>query len=222
MSAAKDNTSHGLAFLTNFTASLVLAAFVIAPASTHGYQAIDLDTSTWNVACTIVGTAVGLFTTVAFSMQDDIITRRELASDRGVRAIETIMGQVSEGYISLLRQSIERTTINGPSSLGDLGAEVRVFMTVTRMGGSHIAGTAVFGVLLLGTLSGTVRACVGRRAVSFEAQDPVRLLSATNLFQGLKDTSVVAFRDGIELLDSPGSQSPPYGEVSATPKHVGT
>ncbi|KAF2226853.1 hypothetical protein BDZ85DRAFT_55488 [Elsinoe ampelina] len=578
MSGAKDNTSHGLAFLTNFTASLVLAAllglavwvhkvrFVIAPESTHGYQAIDLDTSTWNVACTIVGTAVGLFTTVAFSMQDDIITRRELASDRGVRAIflrpltlrrgaeqiwhaqlaigrstlvfltlasalttaatvalfgirgstevgvnsypsfplaalnmtwterlgdavlamtpplqrptsnhltsllyrsalvaglkarnaygprkiyepylpesgtigdtlyetlstggvglntssylqywndpdgfdmpnrfefngiagrvfgthinvtctnvsaeytwsedrlssypdadmrvlsfskpgglnitmfrppewsrgqlqylalasyvsapqtnsdpihtiamagvfrtgfvwecrysgreylaqvsmsspvspliierdaqqgpligpivkqrvanathdiiragqggnlakawmdaefnydglnstnatgplETIMGQVSEGYISLVRQSIERTTINDPSSLGDLGAEVRVYMTVTRMGGSHIAWTAVFGILLLGTLSGTVRACVGRRAVSFEAQDAVRLLSATNLFQGLKDTSIVAYRDGIELLDSPGSQSPPYGEVSATPKHVGT
>ncbi|KAF4555484.1 Hypothetical protein D9617_2g054450 [Elsinoe fawcettii] len=141
-----------------------------------------------------------------------------LNSTNATIPLQTVLTQVGQAYISLVRQAVERTTINVPSSLGDLGSEVRVSMTVTRVGGSHIAWVAVYGLLLLGTLYGTVRACVARRAVTFEAQNAVNLLSATNLFHGIEDTSIVAYRDGIQLLDRPGSYSPPYDEVTTTSK----
>ncbi|KAI4179406.1 MAG: hypothetical protein LQ346_007202 [Caloplaca aetnensis] len=90
---------HLGAFLTSLTSSLCLAAllglgiyvnvnkFIVGTESTPGYQVVDLNTGSWNIVCTVVGTAVGILAAVAFSNQDDILTRRELAHDRGVLAI---------------------------------------------------------------------------------------------------------------------------------------
>ncbi|KAL8809348.1 MAG: hypothetical protein Q9200_003500, partial [Gallowayella weberi] len=43
--------------------------------------------TSWNTACTIVGTAAGILAAVAVSNQNDVLTGRELAKDRGIIAI---------------------------------------------------------------------------------------------------------------------------------------
>ena len=48
---------------------------------------MDLDPTYWNVACTVVGTAVGIIIAVAYLNLDDDITRHELASEQGVLAM---------------------------------------------------------------------------------------------------------------------------------------
>ncbi|KAI4171732.1 MAG: hypothetical protein LQ348_006881 [Seirophora lacunosa] len=97
--AEPHKTFHGIAFFTNLAASLALIAllalgvwvnvnrFIVGDESTHGWKAVKLDTTSWNIACTVVGTAVGILAAVAFSNQDDVITRTELAHHRGVLAI---------------------------------------------------------------------------------------------------------------------------------------
>lgn len=96
--AEPHKTFHGIAFFTNLAASLALIAllalgvwvnvnrFIVGDESTHGWKAVKLDTTSWNIACTVVGTAVGILAAVAFSNQDDVITRTELAHHRGVLA----------------------------------------------------------------------------------------------------------------------------------------
>ncbi|KAL8645797.1 MAG: hypothetical protein Q9210_006509 [Variospora velana] len=116
---------HGIAFFTNLTSSLALIAllalgvfvnvnrFIVGDESTAGYKAVCLDTSSWNVACTVVGTAVGILAAIAFSNQDDVITRAELVQDRGVVAIFLRPLTVKRGLeqIYTLQVPFERTIL---------------------------------------------------------------------------------------------------------------
>lgn len=120
-------------------------------------------------------------------------------------ALETVFAQVSEAYISLLRQTIERSNLYGG---GDSEAEVRLYATVLRLGGgSHIAWVAVLGVLLVGAAAGTVRTCAGSGAVAFEAQDAVRLLREALDDPALGDRTRVGFEDGIVVLGRDGRRA---------------
>ena len=97
--AAEEEKFHPLAFLSNAMAFVSLAtlfalgvyvnvkSILVGHISTNGYQVVNLNTTYWNVACTIVGTAVGFLAAVAFANQDECITRRQLAGDRGVMAL---------------------------------------------------------------------------------------------------------------------------------------
>lgn len=113
--AAAGNNSNIVALLNNLLATLLLAALtalgvyvninkiIVADVSSHGYKVANLDTTYWNVACTIIGTAVGFLAAVAFSNQDDHITRHELASDRGVVAMFLRPLTVKRGVEQVLR-----------------------------------------------------------------------------------------------------------------------
>ncbi|KAJ6462548.1 hypothetical protein C8R45DRAFT_940801 [Mycena sanguinolenta] len=95
MVKGQSNSWHGVAVFTNISASVLLAALIGLGAFVNVKKIIDnnipsdsftvlnLDPAYWNVAGTLVDTATGILTTVAFASQDDIITRRELGSTRG-------------------------------------------------------------------------------------------------------------------------------------------
>lgn len=97
--ATGENRFHALSFLSNAIASVFLATLLalgvyvnvrnilVGNITINGYQVVSLNTSYWNVACTIVGTAVGFLAIVALAKQDECITRCQLASDRGVMAL---------------------------------------------------------------------------------------------------------------------------------------
>ena len=97
--AAEEKKFHALAFLSNLIAFVLLATLLalgvyvnvknilVGNISTNGYNVIKLNTTYWNVACTIVGTAVGFLAAVALANQDECITRSQLAGDRGVMAL---------------------------------------------------------------------------------------------------------------------------------------
>ena len=123
--AASDTNTHSAAFLTNLSATLILAALIalgiyvnvnkliIGTQSSPGYSAVNLDTTSWNVACTVLGTAIGILVTVGFSTQDDVITRRELASEKGVRAMFLRPLTLRRGLEQVIRLPlpIERTIL---------------------------------------------------------------------------------------------------------------
>ena len=97
--AATKRQVHLVAVLNNSLAAVLLATlialgvyvnikkFILGDLPTKGWQTLGLDTTYWNVACTIVGTTVGLIAAVGFANQDDNLTRHELASQRGVVAM---------------------------------------------------------------------------------------------------------------------------------------
>ncbi|KAG7008293.1 hypothetical protein G7Y79_00006g019130 [Physcia stellaris] len=125
MMAESRNNSNVVALLNNLLATLLLAALtalgiyvninkiIVADVSSQGYKVANLDTTYWNVACTIIGTAVGLLTAVAFSNQDDHITRHELASGRGVVAMFLRPLTIMRGVEQVLRLqfAIKRTLL---------------------------------------------------------------------------------------------------------------
>ena len=125
MMAESKNNSNIVALLNNLLATLLLAALtalgvyvnitkiIVADVSSQGYKVANLDTTYWNVACTIIGTAVGLLAAVAFSNQDDHITRHELASDRGVIAMFLRPLTIMRGVEQVLRLQfpIKRTVL---------------------------------------------------------------------------------------------------------------
>ena len=97
--AAEEKNFHDLAFLSNAIASVPLATLLalgiylnvknilVGNVSTNGYYVVNLNMTYWNVACAIVGTAVGVLAIVALANQDEYITRCQLAGDRGVVAL---------------------------------------------------------------------------------------------------------------------------------------
>lgn len=117
--------SPWLAILTNLLATVLLAALiglgiyvnlnklVVSNISSNGYKTVDLDTTTWNIGCTIVGTAVGLLAAVGFAMQDEYLTRRELARDRGVVALFLRPLTIKRGVEQVFRLQLplERTLL---------------------------------------------------------------------------------------------------------------
>ena len=111
----KQHFGRRLMFWNNLLSFLLLAALIavsvyvnqckiiVASFSTVGYKAVDIDTTYWNVACTVIGTAIGLHAAVAIANQDDHITRQQLANDSGVAAIFlrplTILRSIEQLYL---------------------------------------------------------------------------------------------------------------------------
>jgi hypothetical protein len=55
--------------------------------STNWYNVIQANQNSWNVGCTVLGTAVGLLLTWGFASHDELLTRRALLTRTGVLAI---------------------------------------------------------------------------------------------------------------------------------------
>jgi hypothetical protein len=55
--------------------------------ATNGFAVIHVNQKTWNIGCTVLGTAVGLLLASAFSSHDDLLTRKDILNPRGVLAM---------------------------------------------------------------------------------------------------------------------------------------
>ncbi|KAH8121303.1 hypothetical protein LI328DRAFT_172006 [Trichoderma asperelloides] len=60
---------------------------VIGGSPTPGFKVIDIDQNSWNVGCTIFGTAVGILATLGYSQHDNFLTRQGIMSNQGVVAL---------------------------------------------------------------------------------------------------------------------------------------
>jgi hypothetical protein len=114
-----------LAFMTNLAAAVLLTTVVtmgiyvtttkqyVGRLSTNDYPVITIDTTYWNVGCTIAGTAIGTLAVVAFAMQDECLTRHELIAERGVIAMFLRPLTIKRGGDQVVRRQlpIERTLL---------------------------------------------------------------------------------------------------------------
>ena len=116
-------------------------------------------------------------------------------------AIETVFGQLGEAYFSVLRQGVERSNMYRSDSdlSAQAGSELRLFVTVQRLGGGLFGWLAVLAVLLVGSVMGLVQVCIGSSAVDFDAQDAVKLLRETLHSSDIRDKTRVKYRDGIVI-----------------------
>ena len=115
--------------------------------------------------------------------------------------LETVIGQLGEAYISLLRQQVERSNIakDNDDSSGN-GSDLQLYVTVLRLGGGQYGWLAILGVLLIGSLFGTVRACGGRAMVGFDAQNSVQLLRSTLHNPDIRDRIRVRYENDLVVL----------------------
>jgi hypothetical protein len=92
-------SSYREPFVVNLVAAFWLAVLIalgayvnsttilVGGASSPGFHAIQVDSTSWNVGCTVIGTAVGLLLSWGFSSFDGLLTRKELQSPNGVLAM---------------------------------------------------------------------------------------------------------------------------------------
>ena len=115
--------------------------------------------------------------------------------------LETVIGQLGEAYISLLRQQVERSNLyKGNDASNGNGSNLQLYVTVLRLGGGQYGWLAILGVLLIGSLWGTVRACGGRTMVGFDAQNNVQLLSSTLHNADIRDRTRVRYENDLVVL----------------------
>ncbi|KAL8852638.1 MAG: hypothetical protein Q9221_002518 [Calogaya cf. arnoldii] len=127
-------------------------------------------------------------------------------------ALEGVIGQVGEAYFSILRQPFERSNIYNANQDSEAVSELRLHVTISRMGGAQYGWLAVLGILLIPSLVGTFRTCMRRKAVGFEAQDTVTLLS--RLFdEPIRDAIRIRYDDKFTVV--PGNQPKPAKEQEA-------
>ncbi|KAK0510606.1 hypothetical protein JMJ35_007038 [Cladonia borealis] len=115
--------------------------------------------------------------------------------------LETVIEQLGEAYISLLRQQVERSNLyKGNDASSENGSDLQLYVTVLRLGGGQYGWLAILGVLLIGSLWGTVRACGGRTMVGFDAQNNVQLLKSTLHNTGIRDRTRVRYENDFVVL----------------------
>ena len=108
--------------------------------------------------------------------------------------LERVIGQLGEAYISLLRQQVERSNIaRDNDGLSGNGSDLKLDVTVLRLGGGQYGWLAILGVLLIGSLWGTVRARGGRAMVGFDAQNSVELLRSTLHNEDIRDRTRIRY-----------------------------
>ncbi len=97
--------------------------------------------------------------------------------------VETVTGQLDGAYRSLLRQHAERSNLyKGQVATEPTRREcVAVVVTIEYLGRwVHPEWLVLLGVLLVGSLVGTVQTCMGGTLVKFDAQDVVRLFACND------------------------------------------
>ena len=115
--------------------------------------------------------------------------------------LETVVEQLCEAYISLLRQQVERSNLyKGNDASSGNGSNLQLYVTVLRLGGGQLGWLAVLGVLLIGSLWGTVRACGGRAMVGFDAQNSVQLLRSTLHNPDIRDRTRLRYENDLVVL----------------------
>ena len=91
--------------------------------------------------------------------------------------MSTIVGELGQAYYSLLRQQIEiADQVRGQNEMYDNGSFVKMMVAVLRVGGASYAWLAIYGLMFVGAMLGTVMASLKKQVLLWEAQDPVALL----------------------------------------------
>lgn len=92
-------THHFTALASNLAAATCLGALlglgiyvniktvIVEGNSTPGYPVVNVNQTKWNIACTVVGTAVGILATLGSVQLDNFLTRKRIVSDQGVIAL---------------------------------------------------------------------------------------------------------------------------------------
>ena len=115
--------------------------------------------------------------------------------------LETVVEQLCEAYISLLRQQVERSNLyKGNDASSGNGSDLQLYVKVLRLGGGQLGWLAVLGVLLIGSLWGTVRACGARAMVGFDAQNSVQLLRSTLHNPEIRDRTRLRYENDLVVL----------------------
>jgi len=94
----KPRTKSGASVALNSLAAILLSILlalgifvsvkpVIIAQPSDGYSTLEMPSTSWNIAVAIIGTAVGILASIAFSTQDALLSRRDLISSRGASAI---------------------------------------------------------------------------------------------------------------------------------------
>ncbi|KAL8798373.1 MAG: hypothetical protein Q9182_006714 [Xanthomendoza sp. 2 TL-2023] len=131
--------------------------------------------------------------------------------------LEAVIGQLDEAYFSVLRQQVESSNIEKASSSLDTKSELRLHVTVTRLGGAQYGWLAVPGLLLLVSLAGTLRSCKSGKTVGFEAQDTVALLS-TLLDDNIRATTRLGYTARLTVLTENTPATARNGKPESGPK----
>ena len=114
-------SSYREPFLINLIAAFCLAVLIalgayvnsttilVGGTSSPGFHAIQVDSTSWNVGCTVIGTAVGLLLSWGFSSFDGFLTRKELQSPNGVLAMYLRPLSATRGLHQLRRRRFPAT-----------------------------------------------------------------------------------------------------------------
>ncbi|KIM95516.1 hypothetical protein OIDMADRAFT_59974 [Oidiodendron maius Zn] len=109
-------SSYREPFLVNLVAAFCLALLIalgayvnsttilVGGTSSPGFHAIQVDSTSWNVGCTVLGTAVGLLLSWGYSSFDGLLTRKELQSPNGVLAMYLRPLSAMRGFNQLRRR----------------------------------------------------------------------------------------------------------------------
>ncbi|KAK5796640.1 hypothetical protein VI817_005925 [Penicillium citrinum] len=91
---------------------------VVGKVSTPGFPAININASQWNIACAVLGTALGILVTAGLAYDDGLLTRRAILSKDGVApfylrplTISRGMDQISNGWSNGSRMLLLLLTI---------------------------------------------------------------------------------------------------------------
>jgi len=83
--------------------------YVVGGKSSPGFSVIHTDVNSWNVGCTVLGTAVGLLLAWGFSSYDELLSRRELESPHGILAMYLRPLTAKRGWQQLRRRRFPAT-----------------------------------------------------------------------------------------------------------------
>ncbi|GJN76009.1 hypothetical protein PLICBS_010120 [Purpureocillium lilacinum] len=98
-----------LAILIALGVYLHQGPYLVGGKSSPGFSAIHTDVNSWNVGCTVLGTAVGLLLAWGFSSYDELLSRRELESPRGILAMYLRPLTAKRGWQQLRRRRFPAT-----------------------------------------------------------------------------------------------------------------
>lgn len=112
----------------------------------------------------------------------------------------TVLSQSAQAVISTMRQKVELANLYHPPETEAEIARLTIRLSVQRLGGGGYGWLVVYGVLLLGSLAGLLRAAVGGEAVAFEAQDAPILLAQAVGDETLGPSAKVQFVPGAGLV----------------------
>jgi len=135
---------------------------------------------------------------LAKGLMDALYMREGESNNRTAEVLGTILSQSAQAAISALRQRVEITNLYNPPAVK--GVHVEVNILVVKIGGGGAGWFALYGLLLLGALTGLGRVCTGAVAVPFEAQDTAILLARALGDQSLTETTQVKFVQGTGLV----------------------